>query len=366
MSRYVTDLSLTRSLTRWLRRQDAELARDLGFAALRAGFLGRRSSSRDDKRLRISGPVKLDNPVGLAAGFDKDGKAWTALSRLGFGAVEVGTLTPMPQKGNARPRLFCFEEARAIVNAMGFNNAGLSDGVRRMQNRRPTSTALGINLGANRNSDDRLGDYVKGYAVLAQKQIADYVAINLSSPNTPRLRDLQTKTHLASLLGRLEETRAAHGNGGPPLFLKIAPDLSLKDLDDLVEVARDSACLAGVICTNTTTDLSRLDATQTYGVKGLRGGLSGQPLRDLATECLRQTALRAGPDLCLIGVGGIFSGADALEKFRAGASLVQIYTGFVYRGPRLIDEILEALSHELDAEGCASIAALTAKYRARL
>lgn len=303
--------------------------------------------SADDARLRVSAfGLQFPNPVGLAAGFDKDAEVPDAMLKLGFGFVECGTVTPRPQSGNLRPRLFRLPEDGAVINRMGFNNRGMDAAARKLEARQRTGI-VGINIGANKDSADRIADYAKGFARLAP--LADYVTVNVSSPNTPGLRGLQNKDELTRLLSALMETRA--GNGFKPVLLKIAPDLDAQALDDIAETVAASG-IEGIIISNTTIarpPLKSANARET-------GGLSGRPLLAPSTEILRQMRARVSSNMVLIGAGGIASGADAYEKIRAGAGLVQLYTGLVYEGPGLVTRIKRELLACLTRDGFATIA----------
>ncbi len=325
-----------------LRRLEAETAHDLTIRALSAG-LGPRQRTPDDPILATTvAGLSLPNPIGLAAGFDKNAEVHAPLRRAGFGWVECGTVTPRPQQGNPRPRLFRLAEDGAVINRLGFNNAGLDAFAGNLSR---VSGVVGANLGANKDSKDRAGDYVTGLRRLAG--VPAYFTVNISSPNTPGLRGLQSRDALDDLLGRLREART----GSTPIFLKIAPDLSEPELRDVVDSAAGHA-LNGLIVSNTTLD--RPD-----GLRGAErteaGGLSGAPLFKRATQVLRTVAeMQSG--LTLIGVGGIASGADAYAKLRAGASAVQLYTALIYAGPGLVDRIKRDLSARLRADGFGSVA----------
>ncbi|HEY4115535.1 MAG TPA: quinone-dependent dihydroorotate dehydrogenase [Rhizomicrobium sp.] len=306
----------------------------------------------DDPRLAVEAfGLRFSNPVGLAAGFDKDGELPDAMLRLGFGFAEVGTVTPRPQSGNPQPRLFRLAEDRAVINRMGFNNAGMDAMAARLATRRKRGI-LGINIGANKDSADRIPDYREAFARLAP--FADYVAVNVSSPNTPGLRALQNRDDLARLLGALNDERARIAK---PLLLKIAPDLDQHALDDIAEIAL-AAKLNGIIATNTTIerppDLRSPLARET-------GGLSGAPLLTRSTDVLRGLRRRVGDKLVLLGVGGIGSGAEAYAKIRAGASLVQLYTALAYEGPgvlaRIKRELLTLLARDRFANVTAAVGA---------
>ena len=299
----------------------------------------------DDARLAVTAlGLHFPNPVGLAAGFDKNAQVPDAMARLGFGFVECGTVTPRPQAGNPRPRLFRLPEDGAVINRMGFNNDGMAVVARNLAARRGKGL-LGINVGANKDREDRIGDYVRAFAQLAP--LADYVTVNVSSPNTPGLRGLQNREELTRLLGGLTAARKT----SIPLLLKIAPDLDSQALDDIAAVAGASG-IEGLIVSNTTIARPALKSAHA----GETGGLSGAPLFAPSTEILRQMRLRLGDAVTLIGVGGIASGADAYAKIRAGASLVQLYTALVYEGPGLVTRIKRELAELLAYDGFAHVA----------
>jgi len=294
------------------------------------------------------------NPVGLAAGFDKDAEVADAALRLGFGFVEVGTITPRPQPGNPRPRLFRLPAAGAAINRLGFNSRGLAAAAARLQPRADPSARRGIvgaNLGINRDSADPAADYAAGATALAP--LADYLAINVSSPNTPGLRALQGRDPLTRLIGAVQAARAAATPlNPPPLLLKIAPDLSEADRRAIAEVALATG-IDGLIVANTT--LARPPGLAGRHA-GEAGGLSGRPLLRPSTELLAEMYRLTGGRLPLVGVGGIAGGADAHAKIRAGASLVQLYTALIYQGPGLVGRIKRELAAALRADGCASLA----------
>jgi dihydroorotate dehydrogenase len=290
--------------------------------------------------------LSFANPVGLAAGFDKDGAHIAGLACLGFGFIEVGTVTPVAQAGNPQPRLFRLPADQALINRMGFNNAGLEALVERLRRLRqrgtPPDLLIGGNIGKNKNTPNESAhlDYLRCFDAL--HPWVDYFVVNVSSPNTPNLRELQEKAPLTQLLQTLQ-TRNETLDTPRPILLKIAPDLTDTQLDDIADIIRDTR-LAGVIATNTTisrTDL-RTSATTLQAI-GM-GGLSGQPVRAHATEVIRYLRLRLGPSPVIVGVGGIDSGQSAHEKLAAGANLVQVYTGLVYQGPDLVRRIVRGLA----------------------
>lgn len=323
-----------------LRLLDPETAHRLAILALRIAPLP--AAPADDPVLATTvAGLRLSNPVGLAAGLDKNGEALRGLSRLGFGFVECGSVTPRPQPGNPRPRLFRLSEDRAVINRMGFNNAGLEAFAARL-GRRPAGAVIGANLGANKETEDKAADYVAGLERL--KGLADYVTVNVSSPNTPGLRDLQGRAALDDLLGRLAEARAGDRT---PVFLKIAPDLTAAEIQLIVEAALDHG-IDALIVANTTLDRpGSLKSPQ----RDEAGGLSGAPLKARATAALRAAAEASAGRLPLIAVGGIDSGAEAYERIRAGASAVQVYSALVYEGPGLVGRIKRDLAARLRADG---------------
>ena len=327
-----------------LRRIDAEEAHRLAISGLR--FLPQVRRREDDPRLatRAFG-LNFPNPVGLAAGFDKSAEVPDALLRLGFGFVEIGTVTPRPQVGNARPRLFRLTPDGAVINRMGFNNDGAEVVLRRLAARAHHGGIIGVNVGANKDSADRTADYVKLIETFAP--VASYFSVNVSSPNTPGLSNLQAAPALDNLLSRVidarERSRASAGDC--PVLLKIAPDLSLAELDDVVQIAR-SRRVDGMIVANTT--LMRPPNLRDVGRAIEQGGLSGRPLFKLSTRMLAETYVRAEGAFPLIGVGGIDSGGTALMKIRAGATLVQLYSSLVFKGLGLIEEIKRDLVSTLE------------------
>ncbi len=314
-----------------------------GFAA---PFLPR--ARADDPRLktRIFG-LDFPNPVGLAAGFDKNAEVPHAMAKLGFGFVECGTVTPRPQKGNPKPRLYRLPEDRAVINRMGFNNSGMERAAQRLAHG-GSRGIVGINIGANKDSVDRIADYAVCFQRLAL--LADYVTVNVSSPNTPGLRGLQNRDELHRLLQVLTGFRMEHARR-TPLLLKIAPDLDEQALDDIASVVLDAG-IEGLIVSNTTigrpASLRGVHAQES-------GGLSGRPLFEPSTRVLMQMRRRVGTRLVLIGVGGVASGADAYEKIRAGASLVQLYTALAYEGPGLVARVKSELLDCLARDGFAGL-----------
>jgi dihydroorotate dehydrogenase len=295
--------------------------------------------------------LRFPHPVCLAAGFDKSAECWRGLLRLGVGAVEVGTITPCPQAGNPRPRLFRLPEDAAVINRNGFNNDGLEAAAARLARRERRTGIVGINVGANKDTPDPVDDYRYGVRMLAP--LADYLTVNVSSPNTPGLRDLQGEGALGRLLAAVIEARAeACGEAGPPVLLKIAPDLADGQLEAIVETALATG-IAGLIISNTT--VARPESLRA-AARQETGGLSGRPLFDPSTRLLARARVLAGDRLVLVGVGGVEDGATAYAKIRAGASLVQLYTALVYNGPGLFRRIRDDLAARVTADGFASIA----------
>ena len=286
------------------------------------------------------------NPLGMAAGFDKDAEVPDQLLGLGFGFAEVGSITPRPQAGNPRPRLFRLVEDRAVINRMGFNNGGAEVARDRLVRRAGRPGIVGINVGANKDSEDRIADYVAMTRVMAP--LASYLAVNISSPNTPGLRALQDEGALTGLLDAVIEAR---GTAGPPVFLKVAPDLESADIDAIARIALDRK-LGALIVSNTTISRPALLSANARET----GGLSGAPLRDLAQQRLRDFRKATGGAIPLVGVGGIASAEDAWARIRAGASLVQLYSAMVYGGPGLPRRILRGLEALMRRDGFASIA----------
>mgnify|MGYP006400604981 CR=1 FL=1 len=332
-----------------LRQMDPEDAHGLTIRALQMG-LGPRASGPEDPILAITFcGLSLPNCLGLAAGFDKNAQVFAPMLAAGFGFVECGTVTPLAQAGNPRPRLFRLSKDKAVINRMGFNNEGLEPFAARLARRR--RGVVGANIGANKDSDDRIGDYVTGLRRLWG--LASYFTINISSPNTPGLRALQTREALQDLLGRLGEARdSLPAAGAAPMFLKVAPDLEEAEIEAICDVVAQAG-LEAVIVSNTTiarpADLRSADA-------GEAGGLSGAPLLTASTRVLRQFHEAAQGRFPLAGAGGVASGADAYAKIRAGACVVQLYSALVFQGPGLVTRIKRDLAARLRADGFTSTA----------
>ena len=318
-----------------LRRLDPEDAHRLALGGLR--MLPPVKARPGDPKLamRVFG-LNFPNPIGMAAGFDKNAEVPDALLRLGFGFVEIGSVTPNPQGGNPRPRLFRLEEDSGVINRMGFNNDGADAVLRRLAARARLGGVVGVNIGANKDSTDRTADYVRLIELFAP--VASYFTINVSSPNTPGLRDLQQAAALDDLLARAVDARerVRTSAGDSPLLLKIAPDLTLQELDDVGHIAR-SRRVDGMIVANTT--LSRPDTLRDQVRAKEAGGLSGRPLLRLSTRMVAETYVRTEGAFPLIGVGGVDTGGAALMKIRAGASLIQLYSSLIYKGLGLVDDI---------------------------
>ena len=336
-----------------LRRLAPETAHALTLRALEAGlgrFMTDRAARQPDPPMLAQRLWGLDfpNPVGLAAGFDKDARVPEALRSFGFGFVEIGTVTPRPQAGNPKPRLFRLEEDQAIVNRMGFNSGGLDAAVDRLERGRHTGI-VGVNLGKNRDSSDAIADYAEG--IRRASRVADYLVVNISSPNTPGLRDLQRRAALQSLLAPLLRDRDE--NRRPlPLLVKIAPDLTAEEREDIASVAL-AAGIDGLIVSNTS--VGRPDGLASpYAIES--GGLSGRPLFAASTALLADMYRLTRGKLPLIGVGGVTSAAEAYQKIRAGASLVQLYTALVFAGPGLVTDIKKGLAELLRADGFTGVA----------
>ena len=320
-------------------RLDPERAHDLTLTALATG-LGPRGRPDDPILATTVAGLALPNPLGLAAGFDKDARVPAAMLRMGFGFVEIGTVTPRPQVGNPRPRVFRLVAERAVINRLGFNNGGVAAAVARLAARRPAGI-VGVNIGANKDSVDRVADYA--FCARAARGVADYLSVNVSSPNTPGLRGLQDPGELAALIAAVRSEAEAR-----PVFVKVAPDLDGAAIDGIARVAIDGG-VAGLIVSNTTLARPGISSSEA-------GGLSGAPLFAPSTEVLRRFARATEGRLALIGVGGIASAVDAYAKIRAGASAVQLYTALVYHGPALVPRLKTDLAALLRRDGFGSVA----------
>ena len=356
---------------------NAESAHGVAIKALKLAPAPKRRPDAAALAIRVAG-IDFPNPLGMAAGFDKEGEVPDALLALGFGFAEVGSITPLAQSGNPKPRLFRLAEDRAVINRMGFNNGGAQAAVTRLGARRGRPGIVGINIGANKDSADRIADYATMTRLMAP--LATYLAVNISSPNTPGLRALQDEAALTDLLDAVIEARreicgedgpprsgTAAGSqpagpprsdtasgpqpAGPPIFLKVAPDLEPADIDAIARIAIDRK-LGALIVSNTT--ISRPPLASRHANEA--GGLSGAPLRDLAQQRLRDFRKATGGALPLVGVGGIANAEDAWARIRAGASLVQLYSAMVYRGPGIARAICKGLERLMERDGFASIA----------
>ena len=340
-----------------LHRLDPERAHGLSLSALKAGLAPLPGLVTSPRLTTDLAGMLLPNPVGLAAGYDKNAIAIAALAKAGFGFVEVGAATPRPQQGNAAPRLFRLREDRAAINRFGFNNEGAEAIAARLKTRRQNEVPLGLNLGANKDSADRAADFATVLRICGPW--VDFATVNVSSPNTEKLRDLQGPAALNALLAGVMEARATLPRP-IPIFLKIAPDLSGEEISDIAGVAL-SAGLSGIIATNTTLSRDGLQSAH----KSETGGLSGAPLFERSTRVLAQLSQATAGRIPLIGVGGVGSAEQAYEKIRAGASAVQVYTAMVYEGISLIGRIAKGLDALLARDGFTSVAAAVGTGRAR-
>ena len=334
--------ALTRPL---IFRLEAEKAHNLALSAMALLPAGTPAAPDPMLRCRIAG-IDFPGPVGLAAGFDKDGLIAHKMHHFGFGFAEIGTLTPLPQSGNPRPRLFRLSDERAVINRMGFNNQGQIAASRRIASMRREGRVIGLNIGANKDSTDRIADYVSGVRTMAP--LADYLTINISSPNTPGLRTLQGREALNELLRAVTGARSA--DVAPPIFLKVAPDLAPADIDDIARCVIDHR-IDALIVSNTTISRPPMRSP----LAGEAGGLSGAPLHDLALTRLRDFRAALGPELPLIGAGGIATADQAYARIRAGASLVQLYSAMVFEGPGIAARINKGLKALLRRDGLSNI-----------
>lgn len=357
-------LSLYSLIRPILFRLPAESAHEFALQALRSGLstplareaVAKRLATREFGSLNRFG-LEFSNPVGLAAGFDKNGSYAGELAALGFGFIEVGTVTNQPQPGNPKPRLFRLPKDRALINRLGFNNVGAAQVAENLKHHRP-ACVIGVNIGKSRNVaiEDAVTDYLASFE--AVYNVADYIAVNVSSPNTPNLRDLQAANLLEELLialqGKNAELAARTSRERKPLLLKIAPDLSESEIEEIVAVAIE-ADIAGIIATNTTVRRDRLQTPAAEVQRWDEGGLSGAPLRSRSNEVISLIYNLTRGKLPIIGVGGVFTAEDAWEKICAGASLIQLYTGFIYEGPGVVRRINEGLAAIMKREGFAAI-----------
>ena len=327
---------------------DPETAHGMSIAALRCGLpVAGRPIHNDRLKVSVCG-IDFPNPLGMAAGYDKNAEVPDALLGLGFGFAEVGTITPLPQGGNPKPRIFRLTADNAVINRLGFNNQGHAAAEKRLAARRGRSGIVGVNIGANKDSADRIGDYERGVVRFAG--YATYLTVNISSPNTPGLRNMQAREQLDELLSRVMAARAA-ASAQPPIFLKIAPDLVEAELEDIAAEVTEKR-IDGVIVSNTT--ISR-PALRSGDVARETGGLSGKPLFERSTIVLARMRKLLGPNSAIIGVGGVDSTDAALEKIRAGADLVQLYTSMIYAGPALPGRIVAGMAGFADKERLRSL-----------
>lgn len=343
-----------------LKSMDAEKAHGLALSALQ--HMPHRAAKPDDPRLAVKAfGLDFSNPIGLAAGFDKNAEVPDAILQLGFGFTEVGTLTPLAQIGNPKPRVFRLLDDEGVVNRLGFNNQGHLAALERLQRRTGRPGIVGVNVGANKDSTHRVTDYVAGIRTFAA--VASYFTINVSSPNTPGLRDLQSEAALDDLLAWTihERDEAIRHTTRKPVLLKIAPDLSLDGLDDVVKVAKKRG-VDGLIVSNTT--IRRPSSLKAKAHQIPTGGLSGKPLFPLSTRMLAETFLRVDGQFPLIGVGGVDSARAAFSKIEAGASLVQLYSGLIYQGPGLAHTIKQGLVERMEKEGLTSLATVVGRAAA--
>ncbi|NUS20336.1 MAG: quinone-dependent dihydroorotate dehydrogenase [Mesorhizobium sp.] len=327
---------------------DPETAHGMSIAALRCGLPIGATAPRDARLMVNVCGLDFPNPLGMGAGYDKNAEVPDALLGLGFGFAEVGTITPLPQPGNPKPRIFRLTADEAVINRLGFNNEGHAAAERRLAARKGRPGIVGVNIGANKDSADRIADYDRGVARFAA--YASYLTVNISSPNTPGLRNMQAREQLGELLFRVMGARAA-ASAQPPVFLKIAPDLVEAELEDIAAEVLEKM-IDGVIVSNTT--LARTGLRSATGASET-GGLSGKPLFERSTAVLARMRKLLGPNMAIIGVGGVDSAETALEKIRAGADLVQLYTGMIYAGPALPGRIIAGMARFVERERLGSI-----------
>ncbi len=335
-------------------KMDPEKAHELTIKALKTGLAFDRCKHQDKRLEQNLWGLNITNPLGMAPGFDKNAEVANELIDLGFGFVEVGTLTPKPQEGNPKPRIFRLVKDQAVINRLGFNNEGQDAALLRLQARKMNGV-IGVNIGANKESNNRIEDYLKGFHTF--QGVADYFTINISSPNTPGLRDLQSPQALDELLGGLMQARTNiidHGGKIRPIFVKIAPDIKDNDLEPIIYKLLDHK-IDAVIISNTT--LSRTGLRE-QNLKNEAGGLSGRPLFRKSTRMLARAHLISEGALPIIGVGGIENAETAWQKLEAGANLIQLYSGMIYQGPAIIGNILKGLSQRLDQENLHSLASI--------
>jgi dihydroorotate dehydrogenase len=324
----------------------AETAHELSLIALEAGVYPREEANGPRLAQKLFG-LTFPNPIGIAAGYDKDARVYNQLLRMGFGFAEIGTVTPLPQPGNLKPRIFRLSEDRAIINRLGFNNQGHMPALRRLK-ATPPAGVVGVNLGASKTSTDPIQDYVDGIRLFAPA--VSYITMNISSPNTPGLRDLQSPEKISGLLAAIiSERDRVEGEKRVPVLIKLAPDIADNAIPELAAILTHSG-VDGVILTNTTLDRKSLTSNRHSSETG---GLSGPPLFAKSTRLLARFYMATEGRLPLIGVGGIASGEDAVDKIEAGASLMQLYTGLVYEGPGLLRRIKQTLSNKMDSTGMA-------------
>ena len=332
-----------------------EMAHNLAFPVLRILYSSPQQPALSPALKSKAFGLDFPNPVGLAAGFDKDAKIPHCPLRAGFGFVDVGTLTPQPQPGNPKPRMFRLKEDKALINRLGFNNKGFERALKRIKNRPERTGILGINIGANKATKDPIGDYEQGLKTFAS--VADYFTLNISSPNTPGLRDLQKEENLKELLYRISKIKENFDEYIPPLLIKIAPDLTDRELETIIKLAMAHK-VNGLIIFNTTIDRpNSLKSPE----KTEEGGLSGQPLFTPSTERLASAYKLSKGKLPLIGVGGVSNAQQAYEKILAGASLVQLYTGFIYEGPGIAKDINKGLISLLQKDGYKNVSEAVGK-----
>lgn len=331
---------------------DPETAHGLSIRALACGVPVALPPPPDARLKTTVAGLDFPNPLGMAAGYDKNAEIPDALLRLGFGFAEVGTITPLPQGGNPKPRVFRLEADHAVINRLGFNNEGHEAAEKRLKARAGRPGIVGVNIGANKDSADRFADYELGVKRFAA--LASYLTVNISSPNTPGLRSMQARESLAELLSRVVAARVVSANPAVPVFLKIAPDLAEEELDDIAAEVLEKR-IEGIIVSNTTLSRARLTSRTHVGETG---GLSGKPLFARSTAVLARMRKRLGSDFAIVAVGGVDSAETALEKIRAGADMVQLYTGMIYAGASLPARIVRGMSRALDREKIATIAEL--------